>query len=136
MPIFKKCKICNLEFKVYQCSKKQKTCSFKCRNKMMTGKKAYNWRGGRRKHNNGYILRYSPNHPYAYHGAVLEHRLVMEKYLGRYLKPEERVHHVNHIKTDNRVKNLILFKNESEHQIYHSGDQLRGIKKNKHNHSL
>jgi hypothetical protein len=90
----------------------------------MVGKRAYNWKGGKRKHMSGYIWRYAPDHPRAYHKAVLEHRLVMEKYLGRYLKPSERVHHINHKKTDNRIENLVLFKNESEHQLHHAGDQF------------
>lgn len=124
-PIFKKCKICDINFRVYPSGVKQKTCSFKCRNKLMIGERGYNWRGGRRKHASGYILVYAPDHPGAFHKAVLEHRLVMEKHLGRYLEPYEVVHHINHDKTDNRIENLILFKSESEHQLHHSGDQFK-----------
>ena len=90
----------------------------------MVWKKSYNWKGGKRKHPAGYVLAYAPKHPHAFHNAVLEHRLVMEKHLGRYLKPHERVHHINHNKTDNRIKNLMLFKNESDYQKHHAGDQF------------
>ena len=72
------------------------------------GNKNPNWKGGKRKRKDRYILVYSPYHPYANKNFVLEHRLIMEKYLGRYLTPKEIVHHINNIKDDNRIENLEL----------------------------
>lgn len=60
----------------------------------------------------GYVLVYHPEHP-SLKGTratqVLEHRLVMEDKLGRYLEPHESVHHVNGVRHDNRVENLELW---------------------------
>jgi len=84
------------------------------------GKKAPNFKTGKL-FSEGYIRVYKPTHLYCNKkGYVLEHRLVMEKYLGRYLKPEEIVHHRNEIREDNRLKNLKLFKNTGQHTSFHN----------------
>ena len=77
------------------------------------------WKGGRNYDGQGYVRIWKPGHPFANHGYVLEHRLVMEKKLGRYLDPKEIVHHINHIKDDNRPENLMLFKSNKDHMKNH-----------------
>jgi hypothetical protein len=52
---------------------------------------------------------------YVHKGKTPAHRLIMEEFLGRKLKKEERIHHINGNKSDNRIENLKLFKNDSEH---------------------
>lgn len=76
------------------------------------GERAGRWKGGRRKNPAGYILVNAPDHPVCQGNTrryVLEHRLVMEKILGRYLEPHENVHHKNGIRDDNRPENLELW---------------------------
>jgi len=51
----------------------------------------------------------------------MEHRLVVEREIGRRLKRGEVVHHVNHRRDDNRVANLMLFGSQSGHTAYHAG---------------
>ena len=85
----------------------------------MTGRKHPQWKGIIQD-KNGYIFILMPNHPFCTNkGYIRRSRLVMEKKLGRYLTPEEVVHHINGIKDDDRIKNLQLFANKSNHTKFH-----------------
>ena len=71
------------------------------------GEKNYFWKGGKFKSKSGYIYILQSYHPNAdSKGYMLEHRLIMEKVLGRFLKSDEWIHHKNGIKDDNRPENL------------------------------
>lgn len=85
-------------------------CSCPCAGKRnRLGSNNPNWRGGRIKGPEGRIVVYAPGHPGAnlFGGShILEYRLLIEKKIGRHLRSDEIVHHVNGDKHDNRLSNL------------------------------
>lgn len=84
--------------------------------KAFSGERCAAWRGGFRINKNGYREILSQDHPNKMKaGYVLEHRLVMEKMIGRYLLPKEVVHHKDGNKLNNSPENLQLFSENSEH---------------------
>lgn len=72
---------------------------------IQSGSKHPMWNGGKTKTYLGYIAIRSQNNPMK-NGYIYEHRLKMEKKLGRKLLSNEIVHHKNEIKHDNRLSNL------------------------------
>ncbi len=62
------------------------------------------------KRTDGYKILMIKNHPNAMKGGrILEHTFIMSQHLGRALKKEERIHHKNGIRDDNRIENLELW---------------------------
>ncbi len=129
----KECAVCQHEFITYP-SKialgRGKYCSKKCC-LSITQKNIAAWSGHWKKgehhawHKNvsitksGYREIQSSEHPNkTKRGYVREHRLVMEKYLGRYLRRDEDVHHKNGNKLDNRIENLEVM-THAEHIKHH-----------------
>lgn len=134
--LIKNCKFCGKEFKTYPSKVllgKGKYCSKKCclkvtnkilekngnKSRFVKGQDAHNFIG-RVLNWAGYVEIFSPEHPFRNnHNRVKEHRLVMEKHLGRYLEKGEDVHHINENKQDNRIENLELL-THSEHTSMHN----------------
>ncbi len=96
--------------------------------KIRKGVRSGHWKGGKIRYGNknNYWAIYSPKHPFSDgKGYVMEHRILMEKSIHRYLKPTEVVHHINGVYRDNRIENLRLFKTTGKHSSFHS--QMRKI---------
>ncbi len=79
------------------------------------------WKGGVSIDPNGYIEILQKDHPRAKKnsGYVKEHILAAEKQLGRYLKPNEIVHHIDFDKHNNSSENLWVCESRKLHSEAH-----------------
>ena len=94
-------------------SRRGGTKSESTRRKLSEAKKChyngFNGVGHLKQRSDGYISAYAPDHPNARaDGYVMLHTIVMEQSIGRYLRKDEVVHHINHQRNDNRLENLAL----------------------------
>ena len=116
------CRVCGKWFARYNSpSRAERTdggfCGRTCAGKWRTASNHPNWSGGKKIDKDGYVLVWvGPDHPNAVRGYVREHRLKMEKKIGRFLLRSEVVHHKNGNKADNRLRNLVLYTNNAEHK--------------------
>lgn len=73
-----------------------------------------------------YRLIRKPDHPFARkNGYVAEHRLIMEKAFGRFLRHEEIIHHINGDTLDNRIANLVLTDRAKHAAIHEPENNIR-----------
>ncbi|MBU1173478.1 MAG: HNH endonuclease, partial [Proteobacteria bacterium] len=82
----------------------RKTCSKECRSILLsykTGKKHPKYKNGKWNRSDGYIDATIPQKR-GKAKRILEHRKIMQEMIGRELKSNEVVHHINRIKNDNR----------------------------------
>ncbi len=117
MPVARICPTCGTGFSVApsRIARGEGTyCSRACSNpaRGRGGTANPNWRGGRFVRSDGYIMvRVGGDY-------TLEHRHVMAQHLGRDLRSDEHVHHINHDRSDNRLENLELI-DRAEHTRQH-----------------
>lgn len=77
----------------------------------------------------GYVyVKAPPGHPNVNgDGYICEHILVAENTLGRLLKADEVVHHINKKRNDNNPSNLMVFASQRDHALYHKGGDAQLI---------
>jgi len=101
------CQMCGAEFR--RQNRKQKYCSRSCSGKGslvgrdISGENNPHYKGGLSRFD-GYIICTHRNAK----RWTFYHRALMEAYLGRPLRSDEIVHHINGVKDDNRIENLQL----------------------------
>lgn len=112
-----KCRFCNKEFETN--SIRRVYCSIDCSNKghvkFETLKRKGFW------FENGYKILSIGNGK-----GIKEHRYIMEKYIGRKLLSDEHIHHINGIKTDNRLENLEILSRSDHIKKHRKMDILNG----------
>lgn len=97
------------------------------------GEKSPTWKTGKTRDASGYILVSAQK--FGGPRQILEHRWVMQNHIGRPLESFEIVHHINGIKTDNRLENLEITDRASHqrgHRIGHPSSK-KGRKYGKQN---
>ena len=91
------------------------------------GQNSPSWKGGISCHSSGYRMIQVASRVYR-----LEHRMVMEKHLGRKLSKSEIVHHKNENKLDNRIENLEIMDRRQHYLVHKKAETLRSwTKKNR-----
>lgn len=56
-----------------------------------------------------------------------QHVVIMEQHIGRRLRKGEVVHHINEVKTDNRIENLCLMSNKEHSRLHAQKRQAKGL---------
>jgi len=96
------------------------------------------WKGGAYTRPDGYVAVIAPNHPRASanNGYVLEHIIIWEIAHNKPLPKGWVIHHLNGIKNDNRIANLVALSNRKHRTILavkaERIQELEGLLNNQH----
>lgn len=103
-----------IKFRAYHKNKKYNVCTIKPKRKNSKG--SYK--------QNGYVKVLVSEHPFSdKRGYVLEHRLILEENLGKFLEKHIVIHHINGIRDDNRLENLEIIQDQSRHAKSHDAGE-------------
>lgn len=119
--VTKQCAHCGADFTTTH--KRQRFCSKVCSGtaNARRGNANPNWKGGRFTIATGYVIvNVAPNKWRA------EHRVLMERHLGRPLERREHVHHINGDRGDNRIENLCVVGLDEHCSLHHQSDNPPG----------
>jgi hypothetical protein len=98
-------------------------CSLSCKAKRRVGPLNSNWREGTKtRSRDGRVFLYIPEHSKAVKGYVLRYRIVAEKALGRPLRDDEVVHHIDGNTSNDSADNLQVM-TKSEHSMHHAQER-------------
>lgn len=93
-----------------------KSCGQEVRIKKITGPNNYAWKGGRTTDQYGYVRLLVAPEARKGHRYQAEHILIWERAYGKPLPKGWIVHHINHIKDDNRLENLLAMPRGTHNQ--------------------
>ena len=97
----------------------------------VSGEHNPNYGGGKYIDDKGYVRLLRPDHPANIKGYIYEHRALFEEYLGRYLNSWESIHHINEVKSDNRLENLFLCSIQEHSAVHREGKRPSEEHRNK-----
>lgn len=112
---------------IYKMAKKlglrrEEEVTFKNRSIARSGERSSNWNGGSFKKAGGYRFVLRKGHPRANsNGYVPEHILVWEETTGVQVPKNCCIHHLNGIKTDNRIENLCMMSHGAHTAMHNEG---------------
>lgn len=97
----------------------RKYCSKRCFDLVNRGENHHNWKGGTKVNRDGYLINNQT--------GKFVHREIVEKYIGRLLRDDENIHHIDGNKQNNDISNLVIMSN-SDHRKLEVINQSRDAK--------